>query len=95
MFARAVRGRVSLARAAFRSARKSDIPSSLVITASPSITNDAALMRRAASTIAGKRSAQSWPLRVSQPDIISVENGPVADIDLHKTTLLSHQITYF
>ena len=43
----------------------------------PSITNDAALMRRAASRMAGKRSAQSWPLRVSQPDIISVEMVPL------------------
>jgi len=33
---------------------------------SPSIRNDCALMRLAASTMAGKRSAQSWPLRVKQ-----------------------------
>ena len=41
------------------SAWKSGVPSSLAITASPSIRNYAALMRLAASTMAGKRSAQS------------------------------------
>jgi len=40
-------------------ALKSDSPSSRQITASPSIRNDDALRRLAASTIAGKRSAQS------------------------------------
>ena len=25
----------------------------------------------------------------------AIANGPVADIDLHKTTLLSHQISFF
>ena len=47
----------------FRSAWKSGVPSSRAITASPSIRNDCALMRSAASTMAGKRSAQSWPPR--------------------------------
>jgi len=42
------------------------VPSSWAITASPSIRNDDALMLSAASTMAGKRSAQSWPLRVKQ-----------------------------
>jgi hypothetical protein len=41
-------------------------PSSRAITASPSVRNDDALMRSAASTMAGKRSAQSWPLPVKQ-----------------------------
>ena len=47
------------ARDVFRSALKSEMPSSRQITASPSIRNEMALMVLAASTIAGNRSAQS------------------------------------
>ncbi len=43
-----------------RNGWKSSIPSSRAITTSPSIRNDCALRRSAASTIAGKRSAQSY-----------------------------------
>ena len=56
----------SCPRRLLRSARKSDIPSSLAITTSPSIRNDVALTRSAASTVPVKRSAQSWPLPVRQ-----------------------------
>jgi len=52
--------------ASARSAWKSGVPSSRAITASPSIRNDGAWSRAAASTMAGKRSDQSWPLRVKQ-----------------------------
>jgi hypothetical protein len=49
------------------------------ITASPSIRNDDAWMRLAASTIAGKRSAQSWPLRVKQRTrAIPAHHQPIA-----------------
>ena len=41
-------------------------PLSWAITASPSIRNDDAGILLAASAMAGKRSAQSWPLRVKQ-----------------------------
>ena len=53
-------------RCLLRSAWKSDVPSWREITPSPSIRNECALMRRAAYTMAGKRSAQSWPLRGKQ-----------------------------
>jgi hypothetical protein len=41
-------------------------PMSPMITASPSISKEAALMRSAASTMEGKQSGQSSPLRVKQ-----------------------------
>jgi hypothetical protein len=53
-------------RRLLRNARKSDIPSSPAITTSPSIRNECASRRAATSTMEGKRSAQSLPLRVKQ-----------------------------
>ena len=44
---------------------KSDRPSTPSSTASPSITKDELRLRSAASVISGKRSLQSWPLRVN------------------------------
>jgi hypothetical protein len=52
-----------LPRRRLRSARKSGVPSSRAITASPSIRNECALMRSQPQRWPGKRSAQSWPLR--------------------------------
>src|SRR4029077_14698837 len=45
-------------------ALKSERPSTPSSTASPSRTNDELRLRSAASDISGKRSLQSWPLRV-------------------------------
>ena len=56
----------SLLRRRLRSAWKSGMPSPLTTTASPSIRNECASRRAAASTMEGKRSAQSLPLRVKQ-----------------------------
>ena len=75
----------SCARLLRNSARKSGVPSSRAITASPSIRNDDALRRRAASTMAGNS---------AHANIVVMDKGP-DQILIVGDSLLAYSRWYF